>query len=109
MKLLLRQGRWAFSPPSNSSLVSRLSKSLNLFVEQNHSPMSKLNLPILALLFLLLATFVRAEENPAVDAVNRLGLSLLRLTEGNALISPWSLQQSLALTYAGARGDTRSE
>ncbi len=48
-----------------------------------------------------------AEDNPAVTAVNQFGLSCQRLTTGNSLISPWSLQQSLGPAYAGAAGEPR--
>lgn len=61
------------------------------------------------LIFLFTTAFACASSDPAVQAVNQLGLSLLRQTEGNALISPWSLQQPLAMAYAGARGKTREE
>ncbi len=48
----------------------------------------------------------------AAQAVNALGLDLLgKGTEAgtNALISPYSIQAALAMTYAGAAGETRAE
>jgi serpin B len=48
-------------------------------------------------------------ESDAVRAVNEFGLACQRQMEGNALISPWSLQQALAMSYAGARGKTQAE
>ena len=49
---------------------------------------------------------------PAGQAVNALGLDLLlKATDGkaNALLSPYSIQSALAMTFAGAAGDTRDE
>jgi serpin B len=54
-----------------------------------------------------------APPNPAVHAVNQLGLDLHRQLATqpgkNLLISPWSIQTALAMTYAGAAGTTRNE
>lgn len=55
-----------------------------------------------------------AADSPsaAAQAVNALGLDLLaKGTDANAntLLSPYSIQAALAMTYAGAAGDTRSE
>jgi serpin B len=61
------------------------------------------------LTFSLFPFIASAADDAAVKAVNQLGLSLLRQTEGNSLISPWSLQQSLSMVYAGAKGKTRDE
>lgn len=43
--------------------------------------------------------------------INAFGLELLRRPEvsGNALVSPYSIQTALAMTYAGAAGATRDE
>ncbi len=59
--------------------------------------------------FSLFPFIASAADDVAGKAVNQLGLGLLRQTEGNSLISPWSLQQSLAMVYAGANGKTREE
>ena len=56
-----------------------------------------------------------AADNPAASAaqaVNALGLELLAkgtAANTNTLLSPYSIQSALAMTYAGAAGDTRSE
>ncbi len=53
-------------------------------------------------------------RNPvsAARAVNALGLELLSKAHSgraNSLLSPYSIQAALAMTFAGAAGDTRSE
>ncbi|MBX7209057.1 MAG: serpin family protein [Verrucomicrobiaceae bacterium] len=61
------------------------------------------------LVLALASPLAHAAGDPATAAVNHLGLALLRETKGNALVSPWSLQQALAMVYAGAHGKTRDE
>ncbi|MHC1768587.1 MAG: serpin family protein [Verrucomicrobiia bacterium] len=49
---------------------------------------------------------------PAALAVNALGLDLLAkgtTADSDALLSPYSIQTALAMTFAGAAGDTRNE
>ena len=70
--------------------------------------------------FLLVVTLLSAASifaaersaSTAVTAINALGIDLLRKAEGtdsNALLSPYSIQSALAMTYAGADGITREE
>lgn len=49
---------------------------------------------------------------PAAEAINSLAVRLLSKlgpAEDNALISPYSIQTALAMTFAGAAGETREE
>jgi serpin B len=64
-----------------------------------------------AVLTCLSAVSVQA-DSIAVNAINALGLDLLRqtaTTTGNALLSPYSIQLAMAMTCAGADGETRAE
>lgn len=50
--------------------------------------------------------------NPAASAINSIGIDLLHQTarpNANALLSPYSIETALAMTYAGADGTTREE
>ncbi len=63
---------------------------------------------------MLLGSIVSATANTQIasDSINRLGVALLaqsRDQAGNALISPYSIQNARAMTYAGASGATREE
>jgi serpin B len=54
----------------------------------------------------------RTEMNPLVEANTAFALQLygkLRSTEGNLALSPYSISSALAMTYAGARGDTAQQ
>jgi serpin B len=64
------------------------------------------------LLMPLLAGAAPADTTAVVHAINSLGLDLYRAQsagDGNLLFSPYSIQDALAMTYAGAAGDTHAE
>jgi serpin B len=53
-----------------------------------------------------------ADFKIAGEAINAFGMDLYRAqagTEGNLLLSPYSIESALAMTCAGAAGDTRTE
>jgi serpin B len=56
--------------------------------------------------------FPNDPSSVAASAVNTIGIDLLHLTgrsDANALLSPYSIETALAMTYAGADGKTREE
>jgi serpin B len=64
------------------------------------------------LLVPLFAGIALADTTDVVTAINALGLDLYRVqpaSNDNLLLSPYSIQNALAMTYAGAAGDTRAE
>ena len=73
---------------------------------------------IFFVIFVLLTGTMAFAQFPAMDtaaaanAINSLGIDLLANTakpDGNSLLSPYSIQSGLVLTYAGADGQTRDE
>jgi len=69
--------------------------------------------PLLLVLSAMLS-FTQASADPVATAINHLGLDLYReqavaSPKQNLLLSPYSIQAALAMTYAGAAGETRAE
>ncbi|HEY2344183.1 MAG TPA: serpin family protein [Chthoniobacteraceae bacterium] len=64
------------------------------------------------LLALSTVPLMAADSNPAVTAINQLGVDLhhaLAKGDGNLCLSPYSIQTAMAMVYAGADGETRKE
>jgi len=77
------------------------------------APMTSLRLFPALLVVALFSTPLQAmDTTTAANAINSLGIDLLAKTgnpDENALLSPYSIQTALAMTYAGADGKTRDE
>jgi serpin B len=72
----------------------------------------KLALSLLSASFVGLMAARAADSKIAAAAVNALGVDLYRASvhgESNLLLSPYSIQNALAMTYAGADDETRTE
>lgn len=75
--------------------------------------MIKLMKPLLLAILLSAVPMLAAESiAPTANAINALGIELLHKSGrpgANALLSPYSIQSALGMTYAGAEGNTRIE
>lgn len=68
--------------------------------------------PLCALFFALALSLHAADFDVAANATNQLGVDLHRqLAQGdeNLCLSPYSIQSALAMTFAGADGETKTE
>jgi len=67
---------------------------------------------LLALFLTVLPGWAGETNSIAMNAINALGIDLLHQTarpNANALLSPYSIQMAMAMTCAGADGQTRAE
>src|SRR4051812_5366818 len=66
---------------------------------------------LLSILLTLHLTASAASTNIAANAINQLGIDLLRQTKSdqNTVLSPYSIQSAMAMAYEGADGTTRTE
>jgi len=95
-----------------------IAKANDLDLRQSHIEPSIMKKQLTALCLVVLSLGIPvvslAAEDPtfAAQTVNALGLDLLAkgtAANRNALLSPYSIQSALAMAYAGADGDTRTQ
>jgi serpin B len=65
----------------------------------------------LSILLVPMTSICRADVDQAARATNEFGIDLYRKTaaDGNLCLSPYSVESALAMTFAGAEGQTRSQ
>jgi serpin B len=70
------------------------------------------SLKLASLAMAALSATASADTSTVAQSINTFGLDLHRVLAadgGNRLASPWSIQSALAMTYAGAAGQTKDE
>src|SRR5690349_11437965 len=102
-------------PVRADGYVSRRSSALTLgnCMKKRRSILLLIAWNLLSLFQVQAGTVVPSgDSGSAVLAINALGLELLAkgtVANANALLSPYSIQTALAMTFAGASGHTRTE